>query len=101
MMRPSRETIGTADVCEGPADLAGTDVAGILDMINVPIVVVDGNCKIARFNQAASNQIGLSPPDIGRLAWEIRVLSEAKHLERSCGQAMADGVPCRCEIQNG
>ena len=36
------------------ADFAGTDVVGILDSIDIPIVVIDRDCQVARFNRAAT-----------------------------------------------
>ena len=60
------------------ADPVSVDVIGILDTIDVPVVVVGRDCKVARFNRAAAETLGATP--IGRRPADLR-------------HASADGCP--------
>jgi len=44
------------------------------DSIDMPIIVVDRDCKVARFNQAAAEVLGSVPSDIGRRPCSVRAL---------------------------
>ncbi|HEY3927356.1 MAG TPA: hypothetical protein VGL89_03175, partial [Candidatus Koribacter sp.] len=46
------------------------DLAGILDTVDVPIVVIGLDCTVVRFNRAASTTFKLQSSDIGRRASE-------------------------------
>jgi PAS domain S-box-containing protein len=77
------------------------DVTGILDTIDVPIVVVGRDCKVARFNRAAAETLGATASDIGRSSCEMQALAEVPDIEALCTQVIADGVPSRREIRHG
>jgi PAS domain S-box-containing protein len=77
------------------------DVAGILDALDIPIIIVGRDCKIFRFNQAAESVFGLKGSDLGRLPSNVRRLNELQDIENLSGKVMADEVPCRHEIQYG
>jgi signal transduction histidine kinase/PAS domain-containing protein len=83
------------------ADPVAADTVGILDTIDVPIIVVGLDCTVACFNPAATDTLGLTPADIGRLPSEIQVLAELKNFHELCSQVVADGAPCQREIRNG
>jgi PAS domain S-box-containing protein len=85
------------------APSVNADVAGILDAIDVPIVVVGLDCTLARFNPAAAEALGLVRSDLGRHFSGIRGLTEVKglHLHKVCEEAIADGEPFRGDIQFG
>jgi PAS domain S-box-containing protein len=74
---------------------------GILDAIDIPIIVVGQDCKVVRFNGAAAEALGLTPSDVGRRPCDIEVLEGAEELEKLCAQVIADASPCRREIRNG
>src|SRR4051794_1946541 len=80
--------------------LANADVVGILDAIDVPIVVVGRDCEVVRFNRAAET-LGITSADIGRPSCELRALSSLPEIEKLCTQSMADGAPCRRELHDG
>jgi PAS domain S-box-containing protein len=102
---------GAAHVRSGDAsgagrDSAGTDgvgveLPGVLDAVDVPIIVVGRDCKLVRFNGAAAEALGLRPSDICRRPCEIEVLAGAEELEKLCAQVIADASPCRREIRDG
>jgi PAS domain S-box-containing protein len=85
----------------GSLDSASADIVGILDTIDVPVVMVDRDCKIARFNRAATETFGASPSDVGRPACEMQALKGSPDFEKACSQVMADEVPFRFEMRNG
>jgi PAS domain S-box-containing protein len=83
------------------ADSISADVVGILDTIDVPIVVVGRDCKVTRFNQAAAEALGVGTADIGRQTCSIRALTGVPEIDQTCTQVMVDGVPTRREMQLG
>jgi PAS domain S-box-containing protein len=76
------------------------DVVGILDSVDVPIIVVARDCKVTRFNRAAIETFGLTAGDIGRAACDLKAL-DSPEISRVCMRAMAEGVSSRLEIRNG
>jgi PAS domain S-box-containing protein len=83
------------------ANPAGADVVGVLDSIEIPIVVVDRDCKVARFNRAATDVLGITPSDIGGRPCSMQALAGVPEIERVCLQVMVDEVPSRHELRNG
>jgi PAS domain S-box-containing protein len=83
------------------ANPAGADVVGVLDSIEIPIVVVDRDCKVARFNRAATDVLGVTPSDIDGRPCSMQALADAPEIERMCLQVMVDEVPSRHELRNG
>jgi PAS domain S-box-containing protein len=79
----------------------GADLAGILDSIDMPIIVVNRDCKVARFNQAAADVLGSVASDIGRRPCSVQALADRPEIEQACIQVMADGIPSRHDLQNG
>jgi PAS domain S-box-containing protein len=83
------------------ADLGGGDVIGILDAMEIPIVVVALDCTVTRVNRAAVEALGVSASDIGRRTCDVPALGALQDIEQTCMQVMADGVPSRREVRNG
>jgi PAS domain S-box-containing protein len=81
------------------ANYVGADVTGILDSIDIPIVVVDRDCKVAGSNRAAAEVLGVVPSDIGRQLCSLHSLANAPEIEQVCIQVMADGVPSRHDLR--
>jgi PAS domain S-box-containing protein len=79
----------------------GADLVGVLDSIDMPIIVVDRDCKVVRFNQAAADVLGSVPSDLGRRLCSVRALADRPEIEQACIQVMADGIPSRHDLQNG
>jgi len=80
---------------------ASTDLIGIIDTVDVPIVVVRQDLVIAFFNKAAGDVLGLSPSDIGRPSRDISVLAGLPRLEERCSQVTASGVDSRADFREG
>jgi signal transduction histidine kinase len=74
---------------------------GLLDSIDVPIIVVGADCKVTRFNRAAADALGVTPGDLGRRPCEMQALASIPNIEQLCVEVMADGVPFRHDLRNG
>jgi PAS domain S-box-containing protein len=83
------------------ADSVGADLVGVLDSIDTPIVVVDGDCKVTHFNRAATEVFGVASSDVGRRACSLHSLADAPEIEHVCVQVMADGIPSRHDLRHG
>jgi two-component system, chemotaxis family, CheB/CheR fusion protein len=82
-------------------DSVSTDLVGILDTVDLPIVAVGRDFTVARFNQGAAAVLGLTPSVIGRSPRDIQVLTNVIDLEEVCAQVIADGAPFRREVRDG
>jgi PAS domain S-box-containing protein len=83
------------------ASTATTDLINILDAVEVPIVLVQRDSRIACFNEAAADVLGLSPSDIGRETRDTAVFAGFTRLEQQCGQVIAGGVDSRIDLRDG
>ena len=83
------------------ADSVSADLVGILDAVDLPIVIVGCDFTVARFNRVAAGVLCLTPSDIGRSPRDIHVLTNVIDLEELCAQVIADGAPCRREVRDG
>ena len=79
----------------------GADLPGVLDSIEIPIVLVDRDCKVARFNRAAADVLGVVPSDLGRRPCSVQALADVPEIEQACTRVMADELPSRHELRNG
>src|SRR5580692_7616302 len=79
-------------------DEMSVDIAGILDTLDLPIVLINRDCRLVRFNGAAATVLRFMPPDIGRLPGDV--LPGVENLDKLCAQAIVDGAPCRLEARD-
>src|SRR5689334_5284750 len=79
----------------------GADVAGILDSVEVPIIVVSHEGVLTRFNRAASDVLSLTPTDIGRPPSAIAGLAGIEDLEKLCAQVITEETSTRRDITIG
>jgi len=86
---------------EGGADALSADVVGILDTVDVPIIVINRDCTLARVNRAATEAFGVAASDIGRPLSDIAALADAKDLGKYCAEVMADDVAIRRDMASG
>jgi len=90
---------GTEDV--GAANALSEDIVGILDTVDVPIIVISRECTLARVNRAATESFGVAASDVGRPLSDIAALADAKDLGKYCAQVIADDVPVRRDMVSG
>ena len=91
--------LGTEDA--GAVDALSADVVGILDTVDLPIIVITRVCTLARLNRAATEAFGIGASDIGRPLSDIAALADARDLGKYCEQVMADDVPIRRDMASG
>ena len=77
------------------------DLIGILDTVELPIVVVGRDLIIAGFNEAATDVLGLSPSDVGRASRDVSVLAGVPRLDQQCSEAMTSGLQSRADFHTG
>ncbi len=102
---PDKARIGILEAGGTHADTARTDpvsvdVTGILDTIDVPVVVVGRDCKVIRFNRAAVTTLGATRSDLGRPTCDMQALTSVPDVVERCMRVMADGEPSRFEMRN-
>ncbi len=105
--RPRPDSVSPQDAIDEDDEGAGgthplsSDVLDILDAVDVPILVVDRDCALVRFNRAAADAFGLVPSHCGRLTRTISALPDPDDLQRLSAHAIADGAPVRRDVQSG
>ena len=75
------------------------DEIGVLDAVEVPIVVLSRERTIARINRAAMTVFGLKVSDLGRPLGNT--LAGVEDLNRICTRVIKDGAPHRVETRDG
>jgi PAS domain S-box-containing protein len=78
--------------------IVGNDT-GLLDAVDLPIIVISRDCTVARVNRAATTVLGLKPTDVGRTIRDS--LPGVENLDRLCARVIADGAPHRIETRVG
>lgn len=100
-MAQQDELFGVHTVPGGATSLNGiSNYIGILDAVDLPIILISEDCRIARVNRAATTVLGLAVSDIGQPLGAI-LGARLEGLDRVCAQVIADGTPCRREIREG
>ena len=100
VMASDGKTIEAGSVQHDPnSDGVCADIISILDAVDLPIIVIDQDCRMVRFNRAAATVLRLSTSDIGNALGDV--LAGIEHLDKLCAQVIADGVPVRRDIQDG
>src|SRR5580704_16136168 len=91
-----------AGTVSGDATTSGEMTAneiGMLDAVDVPIIVISREYKIARINRAAMTVFGLKVSDIGCSLGNT--LAGVEDLNRICRRVISDGAPHRIETRDG
>jgi two-component system CheB/CheR fusion protein len=97
-MTPDGQTRGMQKDTANPEETS-VEIAGILDTVGLPIVVVGRDCTIARFNLAAAELLSLQSLDVRRPVFDV--LPGFRNLGSLCGQAIADGTPHQFQTRWG
>ena len=66
------------------ADAVCADLIGILDTVDLPIVVVGRDFTVARFNRPAASALGLTASHLGQLPRSIGLFTDLTELEKLC-----------------
>lgn len=95
------ETVG-ARLGSGDAEIPAAlnaNAIGLLDAIDLPIIEINREGRIARINRAATTVLGLTASNVGSSVGTT--VKGVEDLDTLCAQVIADGVPCRREIRDG
>jgi len=79
----------------------GAEALGLIDTIDVPLIVVDRDARVIRFNHAAGTALGLLPSDVGQPAGSIDALKDPGSIQAACSQVIADGIAIRRDLRTG
>jgi signal transduction histidine kinase len=105
MMRspPATHTGGWTDFPAPDGDDPGAKALAfsVLDAVEVPIVVMRRDFRIAWFNKAAADALGILPADIGGPPSANSVLAGFSRLERHCREVVAGGVDSHVDLPYG
>src|SRR6202050_3377213 len=100
-MAKQDELSGVRTVRGGATSLDGiSNHIGVLDAVDLPIILISQDYRVARVNRAATTVLGLEASDIGQPLGTI-LAGRLEGLDRLCAQVIADGTPCRSEIRDG
>ena len=72
---------------------------GVLDAVDVPIIVISRECRVAHINRAATTVLGLQVSDLGCSLGST--IAGVQDLNRICSRVIADGAPHRIETRDG
>jgi PAS domain S-box-containing protein len=101
-MEKDHELLG-ADTGSGDTrNLSGgttSDDIGLLDAVDVPIIVIGRDCTVARINRAARTVLGLGASDVGCAL--RNPFAGVENLQKLCARVIADGAPHRIETRDG
>ncbi|HEY3973177.1 MAG TPA: PAS domain S-box protein [Candidatus Sulfotelmatobacter sp.] len=78
--------------------IIGNDI-GLLEAVDLPIIVISRDRSIVRINRAAITVLGVKLTDIGRSIDDS--LRSVENLGRLCARVIADGAPHRTEARDG
>ena len=81
--------------------LVNADVLNLLDTVELPILILDGERRIRRFTGRASTFMGLTPADVGRRIDEVDLPVLAPDLESWIARAMERAILVEAEVQDG
>jgi PAS domain S-box-containing protein len=85
----------TASACSTEIGLIG-----ILDAVDVPIVVISREFAVTCFNRAAAELLGFAPTDIGRSPGDVPALGGLRDLEAWCVEAVATATAWRYDFRD-
>jgi PAS domain S-box-containing protein len=71
----------------------------VLDAVDLPVIVISRECRVARINRAATTVLGLKVSDLGCSLGST--LAGVQDLNRICARVIADGAPHRIETRDG
>jgi two-component system CheB/CheR fusion protein len=81
--------------------VANADVLNLLDAVELPILVLDGEQLLRRFTRPAAALLALTPADVGRRITELPLPSRAPDLTAWIARSMAEARPIETELQDG
>jgi two-component system CheB/CheR fusion protein len=81
-------------------DRIANDLANILDTVEIPVVIVDGERKIRRFAPGTRGLLNMIPSDVGRPVDQIKVNIDVPDLDRRIAEVIANPRMREWEVQD-
>src|SRR5271169_2637310 len=72
---------------------------GLLDAVDLPIIVIGRDCRIARINRAATAVLGLTASSVGDSLGNT--FAGVENFDKICARVLADGVPHGIDARDG
>ena len=72
---------------------------GVFDAVDLPIIVISRECRVAHINRAATMVLGLKVSHLGCSV--SSAVAGMQDLNRICARVIADGAPHRIETRDG
>ena len=76
------------------------DLLNLLDAVEIPIVMLDGERRIRRFTKRAEGFMGLKAGDVGRRISDMALPVRTPDLEPWIARAMTEGILVEAEVQD-
>jgi two-component system CheB/CheR fusion protein len=80
--------------------IVNADVLNLLDSVETPILILDGDRRLRRFTRRAAKFMGLTPADVGRRVSDIALPVRAPDLEAWITRAMHEAILVEAEVQD-
>lgn len=85
------------------ADLsvANSDLVNLLGSVNIPVVILDNECRIRRFTPAAERVFNIIPTDVGRRISDLRHTLDVHNLRGMIAEVVDSVTAREVEVRNG
>jgi two-component system CheB/CheR fusion protein len=80
--------------------LANADVLSLLDAVEIPILMLDGERRIRRFTRRAAEFMGLTSAEVGRRITDVALPIHVPDLEQWLARAMGQAILVEAEVQD-
>jgi two-component system CheB/CheR fusion protein len=80
---------------------ANNDLVNLLASVDLPIVMLDADLRIRRFNPGAQRVLNLAPTDAGRLIGDLKLTFELKDLDQLVRDVVDNLETREIEVQDG
>ena len=76
------------------------DLTGVLNVVEIPILILGNDCRIRRFSSAAGKLLNLSPTDIGRSIGQIRRNMDLSDFADLTSEVVKNNLPVEREVRD-
>jgi two-component system, chemotaxis family, CheB/CheR fusion protein len=80
--------------------LVNADVLNLLDAVEIPILMLDGEHRLRRFTRRAAEVMGLTPADVGRRITEVALPIQTPDIEQWTARAVEQAILVEAEVQD-
>lgn len=80
-------------------DLVASDLANVLESVQIPVIMVDQALRVRRFTPTARQISSLLPADVGRSIDDVKIKLKLNDLAQDVREAIDSITPTECEVQ--